>query len=547
MKPFRNICILVSIFITLSSCIVSMQALATVPDDPRARNPILPGFYPDPSVVRVGEDFYLVNSSFEWFPSIPIFTSRDLINWKQIGHAVSNPDYFAALNKVDTSRGVYAPTIHYHNGLFYIVSTCVQCGQNFYVTSTDPDGPWSKPIWIEGDRGIDPSFFWDKNGKSYYLGTGILNRQEVTWPNPNGIWIQEIDLVEGTLLGDKTQLTYGHASNARWTEGPHLYLKDGYYYLMVAEGGTSEDHAVTIFRSENILGPYIPNHKNPVLTHRNLGEDVHIHSTGHADMIQTQNGDWYAVMLAKRRFDDLTPLARETFLAQIKWEDGWPVFNPGKARLELDILIPDLPWTPIESTPIRDNFSTQKLSLYYVTLRAQTREWLTIGDKGLMLTPKFASLDEEHQQPSMVVRRIQHPRYSASTRVDVENFEKQDEAGLVIYRNYRNHYKFFRKGNSLQVVHNHKGQSVVIAQTFIEDDPIILAIEDNGPMLSFIYRSDAGASKVLVSNVDASSTSDEVAGGFNGPMIGMYANTSLFDKSKIAQFSWFEYKGTDVH
>lgn len=198
------------------------------------QNPILSGFYPDPSICAVGEDFYLVNSTFAYFPGVPIFHSKDLKNWEQIGHVLERPSQIP-LEGCGHSQGIYAPTIRYHDGTFYMITTNVSGGGNFYVTAQDPKGPWSDPVWLgEEAPGIDPSLFFDEDGTCYYVGTR---------PNPEGvryngdweIWVQELDLEKGCLTGESTKIWKGAMNGVIWPEGPHLYKKEGYYYLMIAE------------------------------------------------------------------------------------------------------------------------------------------------------------------------------------------------------------------------------------------------------------------------------------------------------------------------
>ena len=292
-------------FLTLICINVSGQ---TAPDN--FKNPILSGFYPDPSICRVGETYYMVNSSFEWFPGLPIHKSKDLVNWKLIGYGLSKSTQINYPDGLGNSQGIFAPTIRHHNGTFYIICTMVGGNGNFIITAKDPSNSWSDPIWIADAPGIDPSLFWDDDGKCYYTGAGIVDNSQNEWQGKNGVWMQEINPDKGELIGEKKQLTYGHASNARWAEGPHIYKINGEYLLLIGEGGTGEYHAVTVFNSNNIWGPYIPNHANPVMTHRHLGKDYPIQQTGHADLVQTQNGDWWSVMLAKRQVDGFTTLAR---------------------------------------------------------------------------------------------------------------------------------------------------------------------------------------------------------------------------------------------
>ena len=296
-----------------------------------ATNPILPGFYPDPSICAVGDDFYLVNSTFAYFPGIPIMHSKDLAHWEQIGNACDRESQLP-LGDTGHSRGLFAPTIRYHEGTFYIICTNVSYGGNFIITAQNPAGPWSEPHYIEGADGIDPSLFFDEDGTCYYIGTH---------PNPAGcqydgdwyIWIQELDIENMKLVGEVHNVWNGAMRNIIWPEGPHLYKIGEYYYIMHAEGGTGPDHAVTVCRSKNVYGPYENNFCNPILTHRHLGRKYPICYVGHADLVKTINDEWYMVMLAVRPLEGYTTMGRETFLARVEWENDWPVVNPGVGRL----------------------------------------------------------------------------------------------------------------------------------------------------------------------------------------------------------------------
>jgi len=246
-------------------------------------NPILPGFYPDPSICRVDDTYYMVNSSFEWYPGLPIHRSKDLVNWEKIGHGLHRSDQIIYKDGLKNSNGIFAPTIRYHKDKFYIITTMVGQKGNFIITAKNPAGPWSNPMWIKDAPGIDPSLFWDDDGRCYYTGAGIIDGTQREWPGKGGIWMQEINPDKGILLGEKKQLTYGHASNARWAEGPHLFKINGEYLLLIGEGGTGEFHSVTVFNGKNLWGPYIPNHANPIMTHRHLGKTYPIGQTGHAE------------------------------------------------------------------------------------------------------------------------------------------------------------------------------------------------------------------------------------------------------------------------
>ena len=254
----------------------------------RVSNPILPGFYPDPSICRVGEDYYMVTSTFAYFPGVPIFHSKDLVNWKQIGNILDREEQ---LNLIGASHsgGIFAPTIRYHEGIFYMVTTNVTHGGNFIVTAKDPAGPWSNPYFIEGAYGIDPSLFFDDDGRCYITGTKG-RREGERYYGDNEIWLQEIDVENMKLVGESVAIWHGALRNVVWPEAPHIYKKDGRYYLLIAEAGTAHAHAVTVASSEKIMEPFTGYNCNPILTHRHLGLDYPIVNVGHGDLVETQNG-----------------------------------------------------------------------------------------------------------------------------------------------------------------------------------------------------------------------------------------------------------------
>ena len=506
-------------------------------------NPILPGYHPDPSICRVGEDYYLVNSSFEWYPGLPVFHSKDLVNWELISYAVQRPKQVELPVGLKDSRGTYAATIREHNGVFYIINTCVACGGNFYVTATNPAGPWSDPIWTN-THGIDPSLFWDDDGRSYYIGHGYRGKGERQWESQEGAWMQEIDLKTGKMIGEMKQLTYGHASNARWTEGPHLYKINGKYLLLVAEGGTGFFHSVTVFNSDKLWGPYVPNHANPVLTHRNLGKDYPIHSVGHADLVQTQKGDWWAVSLGKRYVDGKTLLARETFLMPVRFEtiEGvfTPVFNPGIGHVQAKLKRPDLPWSPFPAKPNRDNFDKPELDLEWNFLRTPYTKWFNIENGALKIQLRPEVVDSL-VNPSYIARRIEQHNFTASTAFTFKSKKQNEAAGMSLYRSSTNHVEFLKQNNEIILIVSDKKSKKEIAKVPFKSEKLVLKIVGNNIKATFYYGENEQNMKLLAENVSIETLTDESALGFSGPYVGMYA-TSNGQKSKaVANFDWFEY------
>lgn len=327
-------------------------------------NPILAGFYPDPSICRVNNDYYMVTSSFVYFPGLPIFHSKDLINWKQIGHGISDNHQLDYKN-CETSLGLWAPTIRFHKDTFYIINTFVSEGReasrdNFIITAKDPSGPWSNPIFIKNADGIDPSLFFENN-KMWYCGNFICENS--LYEGHHGIYLCELDPITFQFIGKRTVIWDGISTNSKWIEAPHIYFKDDYYYLLVAEGGTFTNHSVMIARSKNIDGPYEYCPRNPIITHRHLPLSHEISVTGHADLIQTQNNEWWMVLLGVRPYDQHNfNTGRETFLVPIIWDDDdWPRINNHNGLINKVELLPKLPCHKWEPTFQSDNFESNSL------------------------------------------------------------------------------------------------------------------------------------------------------------------------------------------
>ncbi|AUP80885.1 glycoside hydrolase family 43 protein [Flavivirga eckloniae] len=515
------------------------------------KNPILSGFYPDPSICRVGDTYYMVNSSFEWFPGLPIHESKDLVNWKLIGHGLSRPTQIDYKDGLRNSNGIFAPTIRYREGKFYIICTMVGGKGNFIITAEHPAESWSDPIWIKDAPGIDPSLFWDDDGRCYYTGAGVIDGTSGDWPGKNGIWMQEINPDKGELIGEKKQLTFGHASNARWAEGPHLFKINGEYLLLIGEGGTGEYHSVTVFNSKNLWGPYIPNHANPVMTHRHLSDTYAIGQTGHADLVQTQNGDWWSVMLAKRKVDGYITLARETFLAKVKMteqESGiTPIFNPGKGLLQFEQKRPDLPWTPVAKKPTQEDFNNEELPLDWNFLRTPKTNWYTIkkGYLGLKLRPQTL---EELKNPSFIGRRTLYHNYEAATKVHFKTKKANESAGLAIYRRNGNSFQLLKQKDQLVLIKVYQKDNVgditpkEMARVPYKGDSVIFHVKVEGVKAQFSYGTSLSDLKQIGDIQDYAILSDEIAQRFNGVYIGVYATSSGEESKRTSNFDWFSMK-----
>lgn len=505
------------------------------------KNPILSGYHPDPSIVRVNDDYYLVNSSFEWFPGMPIYHSKDLVNWQLIGHGLHRPEQLNLQDGLGDYMGIFAVTLRHHEGLFYLITTCVQCEKagNFFVTAKDPAGPWSDPTWLDSP-GIDPSLMWDDDGKAYYVGHGNLSGKEA-WEGQQGVWLQEFEAKNGKLVGPKKQLTFGHANNANWTEGPHLYKINGKYLLMVAEGGTGAWHSVTVHHSDSVWGPYIADQINPVLTHRHLGRDYPIHSVGHADLVQTQAGDWWAVMLGKRYVKGFTPLARETFLTPVRFEGQTPVFNPGVGKVLLEQERPLLPWAPFAKIPPKDDFKSNALDLKWNFLRTPHEKWYALNGDTLSLKLRAPTLDDL-ANPSLIAQRIEHHNFTATMALDFSAKQENEHAGMVLYRRSNSHFAFVKEKDSLLILKTLKGKKTEVARMPYKKDKVILQVTSRGLDLQFYYGLSVNKLKPIGNVQSMSVISFEMAEGFNGPYVGMYASSNGSPSTEQAVVDWFEYQ-----
>ncbi len=511
------------------------------------RNPVLPGFYPDPSICRVNEDYYLINSSFSYYPGIPIFHSRDLVHWKQLGHVLDRPSQLN-LDSLGLSRGVFAPAIEYHNGTFYVINTLVDGGGNYYVTAKEPQGPWSDPVWLKEIDGIDPSFFFDTDGKAYVVNNGPP-QGDALYDGHRAIWIQEFSVDSGILTGPRKVIVDAGVDIRKkpvWIEGPHIFRKDGFYFLIAAEGGTSTGHSEVVFRSRSVWGPYTPWSDNPILTQRHLndGREFPVSSTGHADIVETQNGEWWAVFLGCRPYaDDFYNTGRETFMLPVTWKDGWPFIT--RDPVPYTVKRPDLPGQ--NSGEIKggnftwhDEFNDTTLGLEWNFIRTPREKWFSLTtDTGFMRINIRPVGIGEIKNPSFIGRRQQHTRFSASVALHQLQLDTAQTAGLIAIQN-ESHYLYLglRRTNAGYSVFTerkgqdaHDGQAKILASKAIEvkkDAPVWLKIEGCGATCDFYYALENGRWELLQAGVDARNLSTNKAGGFVGSYLGMYASGKHF-------------------
>lgn len=511
----------------------------------KAKNPIIPGFYPDPSILAVGEDYYIVNSSFAYFPGLPIWHSRDLANWEQIGNAMDRNSQLP-LGNDDISRGLFAPTIRYNKGTYYIICTNVSFGGNFIITAENPAGPWSEPHYIEGAEGIDPSLFFDEDGKCYYTGTH---------PNPQGcqydgdwyIYNQEIDIENFKLIGEPVDVWNGAMRGVHWPEGPHLYKIGEYYYILHAEGGTGPNHAISVARSKNVFGPFENNFNNPIFTHRHLGMRFPIQYVGHGDLLQAANGDWYMVMLATRPLSGRTTMGRETFMARVYWEEGWPIVNPG-----IGMLTDEVPVNLEEKVPNCDesirprndrhlDFTTIKeLPFTCVTIRNPEDDMYRLQEEGLAL--------KCGKKLSFVGIRQDSHIFDAVTVIRTKGLYEGATAGLMLYQSDKFQVRVEFSGIHATAIMRKNGVDEKLATIRVVVDNLTVMFSVKGLALS-IFVGEGNQVVPLVKEMTVGFLSTEVAGGFVGCTIGMFATQAEEEKKSdeeiYATFKSLSYRPAD--
>jgi len=507
------------------------------------RNPILAGFYPDPSVVRAGQDFYLVNSSFGYFPGLPVFHSRDLVSWRQVANAIDRPGQLD-LGHNELTRGLFAASISEHEGTFYITNTCFYCDRgNFVITAKHPAGPWSDPHWL-GFEGIDPSLFFDRDGRAYVVNNG-LPEGKLRYDGHRAIWLQQLDLDTMRMTGPRKVLVDSGAdpaTNPEHVEGPHLFRHGEYYYLTAAEGGTGEQHAQMVYRSRDLFGPYEAWRGNPSLTQRDLdpSRPAPITSAGHAQFVELADGSWWAVFLATRPYEgNHYNIGRETFLLPVQWVDGWPRILAHGERVPVVAPRPALPRTP-GATPMsgpmdwRETFTAARLPLAWVGVNAPRERWFDTGRGGLRITPSSTPLGEfASGQPSYLGHRLQHHHADVQATVDAGKLVAGEHAGLALLQNESHFYALAlspgHDGTTLALWRRASGgepkQGVVLAlaKLPVGTDTARLRFVLANARLRTEYATGHGQWQLLRDDLDAKVLSTQSAGGFIGATFGPYA------------------------
>ena len=519
---------------TLLFCLYLFSTISAIGQN--YKNPVIPGFYPDPSICRVGDDFYLVNSTFEYFPGVPIHHSKDLINWQPIGHCLTRTSQLP-LDKCGPSGGIYAPTLRHHEGIFYMVTTNVTNRGNFIVFSKNITGPWSEPAWIDVD-GIDPSLYFE-DGKCYLT------------VNPNNtIYLYEINPITGKLLSEGKAIWQG--TGGRYPEGPHIYKKDDWYYLLISEGGTEYGHNITIARSKHIDGPYESNPANPILTHVGMNAQLNpIQGTGHGDLIQAPDGSWWMVCLAFRPQSGLHHvLGRETFLAPVRWdENAWPVIN-GDGTIDLEMDAPTLPLQPFVPLPTMNDFNEDTPGYEWNYLRNPNPEDYSLTERPGYLRLKGTDITLDYiDSPTFIARRQQHINFAAGTAVEMGKAKAGDEAGITLYMNNNAHYDLYveqTRDKEQKVVLRYKlGKMTHIANEItVPTGKICLSVQGGNNDYTFSYSTD-GKKYITIDKMDTKYLSSETNGGFTGVYIGLYAVSPYKRSNSYADFDYFIYLPQD--
>lgn len=529
-------------------------------------NPILRGSYPDPSIVRVGEDYYLVNSSFEYFPGLPIHHSRDLVNWQLVGYGLQRAEWFEGavnLKDVQSNGGIHAPSIRWHHGTFHIITTNVyqppQEGRqtefvNFIVTATEAAGPWSRPHIIKDAPGIDPDLFFDDDGKVWYVGTHAPETPD--FPGQGEIWLQELNPDDWQLRGERHLLWRG-ACAGTWAEGPHIYKRDGRYYLLIAEGGTSFNHAVMVAVSEDVRGPYISNARNPILTSRHLSYGNWVHSTGHADLVELPDGRWYMVALGIRSdVAGRSNMGRETHLIPMVWErepfewkkvkHEWPVAAPETGRVLRRERLPFADAPQRRRDVFRDDFDGNELHPEWNFRRTPLSGAVTLGERpGHLRLYSQPSVVGERGQAALVGIRQEESDFEFRARMRFQPQREGVDAGLNLFQKDDNYLRFTvakrqrRFRLALALAEPDLPERVLAAREMADyRGEIVLRVIADGGRYAFDYSLDGEKFHAVA----ATDFDHLLSRGYTGAYLGLYGTSNGQSADDYADFDWVVHR-----
>lgn len=523
-----------------------------LPGEDYAYNPILAGWYSDPSICTNGEgDYFLVTSTFVYFPGVPIFHSRDLVNWEQIGNVLDRPEQLPYLDGQRISNGIYAPDIKYNkfNKTYYMITTDVG-GGNFFVKTQDPWGDWSDPVFLPEVKGIDPSFFFDEDGKAYIVNNDDAPDGKPEYSGHRTIRCVEFDVANDCTVGERKIIVNKGSrpeNKPNWIEGPHIYKIDGTYYLMCAEGGTGvhEWHSEVVFKGETPFGPFVSYEGNPILTQVGLDPARRdpITCAGHADLVKDGNGQWWAVFLADRPYrDDFENLGRETHMLPVSWtEDGFPVILPAGESVPRIVRhegVKRAENVTFGNFTIVDDFSSETLGDAWMTLRGPATERYSLTEIPGCLSLKCSEEKSSGaHSPAFVGRRMHHHKYTAQTRLYFDPENVGESAGMLLFKDERHQYYLkVREGVislhkvdiRMEFVPGQRPELVDLSQDLASAQIgkyrfIDLKVMSNGDSFSFWYAPNGKEWKQLRDKVDATYLTTLTAGGFTGTVIALYA------------------------
>ncbi|MDR2913985.1 MAG: glycoside hydrolase family 43 protein [Tannerella sp.] len=518
-------------------------------------SPILQGCYPDPSICRKGDDYYLVCSSFSMFPGVPVFHSKDLVNWTQLGHVL---DRKSQLNVQDAgiSMGIYAPVIRYnkHNDTFYMITTQFAGGfGNIVVKTKDPSQGWSDPVKLQFD-GIDPSLFFDEDGNAYVVHNDAPDKGKELYNGHRVIKVWEYDLEKDQVIAGTDQIIVDGGVDITqepiWIEAPHIYKKSGRYYLMCAEGGTGDWHSEVIFTSDHPKGPYVPANNNPILTQRYFPKERtnKVDWAGHADIVEGSGGKYYGVFLAVRPNEEhRVNTGRETFILPVDWSGEFPVFENGLIPMQPKLKMPKgvtnqtgtNGFFPNGNFTFEDNFTTEKLDYRWIGMRGPREDFIsTVKNGGVKINP-FAVNIKEVKPVSALFHRQQHKIFDVTVTLAYKPKSEKDLAGMVCYQSESFNYVFgiTKKDKDFYILlerterqgrgPNAQVLSKVIASGKIDvSKPVRLQVSAQEDAYRFNYAPEGGDFKNLGGTVSGDILSTDVAGGFTGGLIGLYATSA---------------------
>ena len=527
------------------------------------KNPILAGGYPDPSICRVGDEFFMVNSSFEYFPALPIHKSKDLVNWELVGHGLNRLEQVSGqINLIDvqSNGGIHAPTIRFYNGKYYIITTNVYYDEikqratatNFIITSSNPEGPWSNPIVIKGAPGIDPDIFFDDDGRVWYAG----NHQpsDPSFSGETEIWIQELDPINFQLIGQRFYVWRG-ACGGVWAEGPHIYKKDGNYYLLIAEGGTSFNHSIMVAVSDKITGPYTSNERNPIFSSRHLSYDNWVHSTGHGDLVELEDGRWYIVMLGVRGdVKRKSNMGRETFIAPVSWESDpydwkerkivWPVIAPQSGRILKNNPVVFSETIQNKEFFFVDDFNKTNLGLAWNHRRVPMQNMFDLASNpGSLRVYTNPNKLQERKRANFIGIKQTESDFSFETKMTFSPSYDSDESGIAIVQKDNNFLSLTIKKFNEDILLELKLMNNVetsIASKLIDHKctlPVQLKVESYQNNYRFYY-----AQKNDDFQLFAETPADLLLShGYTGAHIGLYTTSNGQMSTGYADFDRVEY------